>query len=282
MNPKNRFYGDGRFKRKPGEPVFAGDEGMDMVNRLDEILADIMDKFASPRYWRADTGVLHELKAEEAEVVVQSDGEHIYIGRKIIDDPEKLAVLETGIYKARTAALEWAVKVKILPAEYEDDESSQRIRQHFGNKLGLDRPQSAVEYMLAFSEAGIDEDELEQRLIDAADEMKADPMKYAPEPERATEYLAACVELIRQVIENHRFTKETFNIVYRPLERLANQLTLFPPEFTEEDRDKLKHYDNMSDEEIDATLKGAQQVHQFFCQTLNYYKAVAKAVLETD
>ena len=94
FDPRNRFFGRGRFERKPGEPRFV--EGLDMERRLDEIMGDLLSKIT--RFMLAETSYLNELKAEEAELVVQSDGEHLYVGRKIIDDPKKLSVLETGIY----------------------------------------------------------------------------------------------------------------------------------------------------------------------------------------
>ena len=99
------------------------------------------------------------------------------------------------------------------------------------------------------------------------------------EPERATEYLAVCVEQIRQIVGNHRFTREQFKVLYRPLERLARQLTVFEPEFTEEEREVMRE-DGVSEEEMDSMLKGAQQCHKYHCQMFEVYQRLAERILD--
>jgi len=272
--PQNRFYEEGEFQKKPGEPRFV--EGIDMVKRLEDLLADLLGKFT--KYMRVDTSKFQELETEEAERVVQSDGEHLYLGRRTIKDPKKLSMLDIGVYTGRIQALDWAIQIKIFSEERKDDEISKKLRFRFGNKYRVD-PEAALQYMNAFIKAGISPEEVEDKIAESVDEIKANPKKYAPEPEKATEYLAGCVEQIRQIVENHRFTKETFAIVYLPLELLAEKLTLLSPELSEEEKEKMKHYDSMDDEEIDAIEKGAQQCHKYYCQLFEIYQKLANEIL---
>lgn len=256
---------------------FVGDEGIDMEKRLDDILADIIHKIT--KYMNADTSYLNELKAEEAEWVVQSDGKHLYVGKKTIKDPEQLSVLEAGIYTARIEAIKFGADVHLFSTGDAEDEAAKKLKAYFGNK-GLN-PKSALQYMNAYLKLGIGEDEVVQKVLDSADEIEKNPGRYAPQPERATEYLAACVETLRQIIENHRFTRDQFEIVYKPLERLAGPLTLFPPKFSEEEEELMRE-DRMDEREIDAMLKGAQQCHQYYCQVLDVYKEIAREILEGE
>jgi hypothetical protein len=206
FDPKNRFFGRDRFQRKPGEPRFVEDEGLDMEARLNEIMSDLVEKLT--KYMLVDTSCLDELKAEEAEVVVQSDGEHLYVGRRVIKDPKQLSVLEAGIYAKRIKALEWATGIQIFAAEEDESELTDRFVSYFTNRA-LD-PVNAMQYMNAYLKAGVEPNEVLD-LIDAhADQIRKNPYRYAPKPERATEYLAACVETIKQIVENHRFTREQF------------------------------------------------------------------------
>jgi len=258
-----------RFQQQPGEPKYA--EEYDMEKRLNETLADLMGKIT--KYMNLDTSYLDELKAEEAEWVVMQDGEHLYVCRKTVKDPKQLSILESHIYQARINALIFGAEVKIFSTENaEEDEITRSLRNYF-KSWSLD-PDAAMQYMNAYLKSGADPDEVERKVIRNHDEIRKNPDKYAPEPERATEYLAACVETLRQIVENHRFTKKQFIELYKPLEKLALKLTIFTPEMPEEERKEMREA-GMSDKEIDAMAKGAEQCHTYYCQVFEIYRKLA-------
>jgi hypothetical protein len=225
MTPQNRFFGEGRFQRKPGEPRFV--EEFDMEKRLMELEGELIAKMSI--YMRLEPSKLDELKVEEREWVVQQDGEHLYIGKKTVEGAKDLSVVDTAVYAARQQVLE----------------------------------QMAQRYVFC-----------EEEYLEEDPDRKVYPC--------ATDILIGCIEQMRQLFENHRFTAEQFKIVYRPLAKLARQMTLFQPGFTKEERDLMIKEDGMKEEEIDAMVQGAQQIHQYFCETFGWYECLAEAVIDDN
>ena len=94
-------------------------------------------------------------------------------------------------------------------------------------------------------------------------------------PEKATEYLAACAETLKQILGDHKFTLEQLGMLYYPLEKLGLRLTVFEPEFTEEER-------SMPGRDPDQLLRGARKCHQKVCERFNRYKSMAELLLDEE
>ncbi|MBR9692001.1 hypothetical protein GOV06_04385 [Candidatus Woesearchaeota archaeon] len=97
-------------------------------------------------------------------------------------------------------------------------------------------------------------------------------------PEKATEYLATCAETLRQILGDYKFTLEQLGQLYPPLEKLGLRLTVFEPEFTEEERS----VPGVPGKDPDKLLEGARKCHQEVCERFNMYKNMAELLLDEE
>lgn len=96
-------------------------------------------------------------------------------------------------------------------------------------------------------------------------------------PEYATGYLAMCVELLRHVVANTKFTKDRFEGVFYPLARMGTMLSCFEPKFEEDERQFLIE----QGEDPNKILEDAKLCHGSFVYAFDAYMQGAQTVLES-
>ncbi|MBW2982212.1 hypothetical protein KY343_05005 [Candidatus Woesearchaeota archaeon] len=272
-NPNDREKG--WFK---GEDRLQVAGGVNMIKRLNERVSETMKELL--RDYRIDTSKMRDITAEQKEWRIESDGQHLYIGRETeMSDPQQLAVLETFVYNDRIKDIEWAAGIHIFSNGSASTLTPELIIHFEKNSLDL---KAASQYLNAYLTSGIDPDEVLDYIDAQADQIRENPRRFEPQPERATEYLAACVETMRQLFTKTRFTVESFKAIYPKLEKLANRLSVFEPELSEGDRMYMRddEDDPMTDEQIDELLEGAKDHHRAYCERLSVYRELAYSIMQ--